>query len=83
MVNKVERNLIMAKRINKFEENLIMAYAEKLSHKIFALDEQDNWEIAQSLAYAAWGRGEIPQDFSEQFRETLEEERRERWLFER
>ena len=60
-----------------------MAYAEKLSHKLFALDEQDNWEISQSLAYEAWNNGEIPQSFSEEYRENLEEERRERWLFER
>ena len=73
----------MAKKINKFQHDLSIAYAEKLSNQLFALDEQDNWEISQSLAYEAWARGEIPQDFSEQFRENLEEERRERWLFER
>ena len=73
----------MAKRINKFNNDLIIAYAEKLSRQLFALDEQDNWEISLSLAYEAWENGTIPMSFSEEYRETLEEERRERWLFER
>ena len=73
----------MAKKINKFQHDLIIAYAEKLSNQLFALDEQDNWEISQSLAYEAWAEGSIPMSFSEEYRENLEEERRERWLFER
>ena len=73
----------MAKRINKFNNDLIIAYAEKLSRQLFALDEQDNWEISLSLAYEAWEEGTIPMSFSEEYRENLEEERRERWLFER